>query len=343
MRLEQEKPGNFTFKRDFPSLAQSIRRSDVVTIQQTEGLGEKERNANILFSLGKEKRIIGKIDQQPKRIKSNKFEPFEIPEEDQEKRLFVNAYHGHCARDMELNRKAIERILKIAHLDGFVSLTSLVLLRNRILDGVNADGSTPVKKFVFWGEKLDEEKDNPYSKVVSTPEGWRIQINDQRIMEELMDKKMDPKKRQKTFINNFNTLVLNGLGNCIVKEKLSSIKDKRFKQKLILSLMNPALQFSLMFGIDLKKIIIASAATLIIYGAWNGLDQMHEEERKRFDRLFNELAEAYSVKLRSNSSFKARKLDHPWEYIFPKIEIDKVIEAFAYLNIFGQKLVREKR
>mgnify|MGYP001578213686 CR=1 FL=1 len=90
------------------------------------------------------------IDFFRKKAKPSGFEPFVNPEQNQKDNLFVNAYAGSFSQNMELNRKAIEQTLRLAHLDGKIVLTSLAYSRNRSIDGVNSDGSTPAKKSVFW-------------------------------------------------------------------------------------------------------------------------------------------------------------------------------------------------
>lgn len=98
---------------------------------------------------------------QPQLTKPKGFEPFVNPEGEQGSQLFVNEYGGNYAQNMELNRHAIEKTLRLAHLDGQIFLTSFSPSRNRSIDA-NPDGSVSSKKSVFWGEKIEKDEANPY-------------------------------------------------------------------------------------------------------------------------------------------------------------------------------------
>jgi hypothetical protein len=254
-----------------------------------------------------------------KERKTNGFEPFEVPESEQQGNLFINSYHGHLASRMELNRNVIERTLKIAHLDGQVFLTSFVSSRNRSLDA-NSDGSVSQKKTIFIGEDLRkaEENENAYSRVISIPQGWRIEINDQRMMEELMGKNISADKREKIFIGKFNYLTERNLEECILREKFSSIKDRYFKYKLIISLFAPAFQMSVSRFTD-GNYAEAAGFTVGTYILWNALDRLVGRKDCR------------------------KNIDHIWEYAMPYVEVDKAVESLVYLNAFGNNLVKKKQ
>lgn len=249
-------------------------------------------------------------------IKPSGFEPFDGTAENQTGKLFVNLYGGAFSQEMELNRKAIEQALRLAHLDGKVFLSSLSLSRGRSFEA-NSDGSVSAKRSVFFGEKLEEEKDNPYVKLTSVPQGWKIEINEQRMLEDLMKREMDPKKRQKVFVDKFNGFLKDSVANCIVKEKLSSIKDGLFRIKLALSIFNPSMQFGIGFLFRSpnrsyqESFAFASLSTIFVFTMINLLRHV-------------------------------RKIDHPGELIMPFVEIDKVVEFAVYLNTVGHQLVREK-
>ena len=285
-------------------------------------------------------------EQEPKRINSNNFEPFVVPEEKQVDRLFVNLYCGHYAQNMEFNRRVVEKTLKLAHLDGQVFLTSLPVSRDRPFDA-NSDGSVSGKRSVFFGQKPDEEKNNPYCKISSIPRGWKIEINNQRIMEELMEKKIDQKKSRKVFIGNFNSLVISGLENCILKEKFSSIKDEYFRFRLFQSLLITTAELtcsSVLLDPACWKIIAGLGGIILANGYTNIYNKMREEQSKALGENLNDFAKMNGVgKINPIPGFRARKFDHPWEYVFPMVEIDKAIASVGHLNVFGQNLVREKR
>jgi hypothetical protein len=350
MRLERETPGNSTSavpERRIFSAFNNVYHPETVNINLTESLEKKENAFSLLAKIADKEKPTVKLGRQAKKAnRSNKFEPFEIPESDQEDRLFVNLYGGHHAKDMELNIKTAEKTLKLAHLEGQIFLMSLPPSRNRSLDA-NADGSVSAKKSVFWGEKLDEEKDNPYYKVTSIPQGWKIEINDQKMMEQLMKEKINPKQKQRIFINKFNSFAKSSLESCIKKEKLSSVKDRYFKHKLFSSLVIPVLQtgfrlylhnFSLIEYSRWRDVLSAMVGTFVTYTFINLLSGISN----RRTRHLHEQSKESGQKLNLNKSTIDRKLDHPWEWIMPEVEIDKVIGSFLRLNVFSQKLVREK-
>lgn len=284
----------------------------------TEGL--KERIKAIRFGLGKEteKDSKAKKPQKPQKLKLDGFEPFVNPKPTNTL-LFVNGYNGNFAQNMELNRKAVERALRIAHLDGQVVLTSLVSSRKTSVDA-NPDGTVTAKRALFVGEEIErEEKAVPYYKVVNIPQGWRIEINDKRIREELMEKEgLGAREVQKAFIRRFNGLVKKGIKDCIVKEKLSSVKDKQNRVKKVLSLWIPS------FSVFLATLINdwGSIPTAILFGHLG----------------YNMINSAYS-----RQSPLRRKIDYPWEMVLPPVEIDKVLETLAYLSIKGRRLIGEKK
>lgn len=273
----------------------------------------------------------------PKQIRS--FEPFVSPGEEKKGTLFVNEYNGHYSQAMELNREAVETVLRIAHLDGPVFLTSMPYSRGRSLDA-NSDGSVSAKNSLFSGKKIDEENENPHMKIASLPVGWKIEVNDQAIMANLMERKLDPQNRQKVFIKEFNGLIINGLWDCIAKEKLSNIKDKYFKNKRIWSIIYPAVNAMavLISQAPLRSIAVQSSALLLTYAFINYLSLIRAKDARQIEESLRE----HGANIDHDSNFISRKVDHPWELVMPMIEIDKVIESFAYLSTAGRTLVREK-
>lgn len=278
-------------------------------------------------------------EYEPKPKKISNFEPFGIPVENQDGKLFVNNYHGFHAQNMELDRKAVERVLKIAHLDGPVFLTFMTYSRGRSLDA-NSDGSVSARKSRFFGEKINGENENPHMKITSLPVGWKIELNDQAIMENLMERKLDSQNRQKVFIKEFNDLTINGLLGCIAKEKLSSIKDKYFKNKRNWSIYFPAINAlgALISQASQRSIVLQSSVVLLSYALINGLSLVHARNARQMEEFLRE----HGINIDRDSNFISRKVDHPWELFMPMVEIDKVIESFAYLSTAGRALVREK-
>lgn len=285
-----------------------------------------ERLEEIRFGLHQESNNHGREGGDSKDThdqRSDGSEPFlnlEFKEED----LFVNSYGGNYAQVMQLNRKGVERVLKIAHLEGKVHLTNLQPNRSRAEVHGN---ELAAKRRLFFAEKIeDNAKENPLYRVVSTPEGWRIAINDRRIMEDLNEKKLTGEKLQRTFIKKFNQLLNKSVFECIRKEKTTGIKDKYFIRKALIVAINPGTTLSLwasgVFHLD------TSLTTYFVIAVGSNLVGL-------LGKLQTERLGIFS------SAYIGRKLDAPWEYLMPQVEIDKVARAYAYLTGKGRTLVRE--
>ena len=229
----------------------------------------------------------------------------------------MNGYNGNFAKRMELNRERIERVLKIAHLDGQVFLTTLSPSRQRSIEA-NPDSSTTAKKRLFFGEKIDDFQDkiDPPYRTVPIKEGWRIEINDGKIMEDLNEKKLTGEKRQKTFTKKFSQLLNTSLFECIWKEKMTDVKDEHFRRKFLHFVLNPVTGLFAwapkLFQLDLSSIV---GFTLTCFAA---------------NALYNLLR-----------LYMPRKFDAPWEYLMPPVEIDKVARSAFFLAFKGRTLVKE--
>lgn len=258
-----------------------------------------------------------------KNVRKDGFEPFVNPEPTNNP-LFVNRYNGNFAQQMELNRKGVERVLKIAHLDGQIILTSLNPLRQRSVEA-NSDGSVTGKRSLFFGEKMqDDEIENPLRRVVPIPEGWRIEINDTRIREELEKGKLTGKKLQKKFIRHFSEQLNQGIMTCTVREKLTGIKDKHFKIKLF-DTLGPVVVHS---GLSLFWLYVGFSKFSSIIPIIVGIESTYI---------------IMNILIQGDKNYPLRrKMDHKLEYLMPLLEIDKVIRTFAYLSLKGN-LVRETK
>jgi len=243
------------------------------------------------------------------------FEPFE-PSEDQVN--FVNAYRGNFSKEMKLNRKAVERVLTIAHLDGTVSLTSLDNSRKRSIEEVNPDGSVSARRGLFKKQKIEDEEKEPLSRVISTPQGWNIEINGQKMAEQLTKKGLYGKGLQAKFIENFNRLLNTSVFEAVRREKLSGVKHKYIRRKLFLTLFPPLIQ--LLPRLLLNQDMITTIAYVLPFTFFTyGLMNFSQMERH---------------------SILSREIDHPLEWLMPNLEVDKVARTFAYLQGKGRKLVR---
>lgn len=227
---------------------------------------------------------------------------------------FVNLYSGLFSTQMELNRKNAERLIQVAALEGNIILTSLLMSRTRSAE-VNPDGTATGKRRLFWDENPDDAE-NPYHRVTPIPEGWRIEICDQRIRDELSEK-YSGEKLQKKFAAKFNEYLRTGIQQAVLGEKLTTRTDLYFGRKLVTSLGYPTViaGWSAFGGLtpgDLDGIGIL----LLVYGMNNALPYFDNNERVH----------------RSLRSF--------YEYFMPEIEIDRVLRGIAFVNLKGRNLVR---
>ena len=262
----------------------------------------------------------GREKKEPSKHVLQSWESFSNPPP-QDNFWFVNLYGGNYASSMELDRNRVEATLKYAHLNGQVVLTSFVPSRKRSIEA-NSDGSVTAKSTAFWGENLEEnETENPPYVVTSTPQGWRIEINDTKLREELVEKEKisDAKRLQKEFIKRFNSLTKRALFECVVKEKLTPVKDgeelnEKFGTKLIAA-VGQILTFAVV-SFPLGELTILQGYALLF-----------------------PLVAGFNILTRP--AFPLRKIDYPWEYFLPAVEIDKVIGSFINLQTRGRKLVKE--
>lgn len=270
--------------------------------------------------------------------KTDGFEPFKIDDPNGEN-LFINQYGGNFYQNMELNRKGMEEVLKIAHLGGVdgrsqVILTSFAPSYDKSKEAQGDE--LAVKRFLFFGDKTQE--DNPYYRVVSIPQGWRIEVNETRITEELMEKKLGGKKLQKAFVNRFNGFLKESLRECIWREKLSSEKDEQFRYKLFWDLVGGAIPFTQITffttnpsAVDFLWLV---GAVPTIYGARSGLYYLKKLSQRQ------DMVQKIDPNFKPDS-YKRRNIDNPLEAFMPYVEIDKVARTFAYLSGKGRKLVKE--
>lgn len=281
-------------------------------------------------------------------LERSTFEPFTNPNpEHNPNNLFVNNYGGSYAKNMELDRKGIEAVLRIAHLNGKVFLSSMPKSRDRSLNGVNEDGSISAKKTIIFDNETQklEDEENPLYRTVPVAEGWKIEINDEMIMEELQTKRFTGKKHQEKFIQGFNEIFKASLFECIRREKLSSIKDSFFRVKrsfLILNIGSQSVVWALGVGNGMNPL----QAAIIPVSSWtlaNMLINIYTSSRKRDLEDLEALIGMIYPKVNHPSFYAARQIDHFWEWVMPPLEVDKVARAFVLLSLPGKKLIREKK
>ncbi len=239
------------------------------------------------------------------------FEPF--GPSDYPNANFVNGYRGNFSYIMQINRKAVEKVLKIAHLDGKVYLSSFDASSKRSIEA-NSDGSITAKRGLFMGQKIEDENREPLYKVKAVPQGWRIEINDKRMVDTLSEKGLSGEKLKKEFISNFNGFVNAGLLQAVMREKLSEEKDTNFKGKVLLFVLQPVLAFGFQFsasGINPGSIRFGAIFSLFYIGLGNLFT---------YNRL--------------------RKTDNPLEIFMPFVEVDKVARTYSFLQGKGRALVK---
>ncbi len=236
------------------------------------------------------------------------FEPFINPDS-QENHLLVNAYGGHFAQQMDLNRNAVEKALKIAHLDGKVFLTS------KLSFPPSEESQELVEEFIYSKRRVNsKKKEFPILEVSAIEEGWRIEIDDRRLRKELEERNFSDKELQKRFVEKFNVLLRKGIRQCVRREKLTNTKDKHLWRKVIGSVL------PLMFA------TLGPQNDLIFLGIYLGMNAV------------------FNIAMQKITYDKGdhRKFDHKLEYLMPPVEIDKVGRTFAYLTLKGRTLVKEK-
>ena len=302
--------------------------------QLGEGLGVGRQIEQIRFGIKQERDNEEKEsgeEQIPQ--KTNGFEPFKF-DEPQAGDLFVTQYRGNFFHQMQLNRRGVERVLEIAHLDGKIFLSSLSPSRSRS----EAQGDElAARRFVPFDNKRQKVEEDPLSRVISVPEGWGIEVNDAKITEELTERKLDDKELQTAFVGRFNGLVKEGLFECVRREKLSNVKDKDSIKNLITNFVYVPILSSVhtvvltelasyAYHFDNNRLYIAIFDVGFIFLMFTGvnlMDELARREDKREHRRFR------------------KNIDHKWEYFMPSVEVDKVIRTFAYLSGKGRELVRE--
>ena len=253
-----------------------------------------------------------KTPKPEKSFNNQVWEPFNT--EPAPNQRFINLYGGNFAQNMELNRKKAERLIQVAALEGIVILSSLSPSRTRSLE-VNPDGTATGKRGLFWGEK-PEDVENPYHRVTPIPEGWKIEICDQKIHQELAEK-YSGEELQKKFVTRFNQHLRAGIWQAVWKEKLTSVKDEDIIRKYSVEgmMVGSAPIFALTGGYDIPDLGFIPGY-FIAHGFISTIGKMRGNQ--------------------------LRTLNSWWNYFTPFVEIDRVIRGFSYLNLKGRNLVRLK-
>lgn len=238
----------------------------------------------------------------------NPWEPFNL--EPNPSQRFVNLYGGPYSQQMELNRANAERLLEVAAIQGRVTLTDVPMDRNRSIAGVNTDGSVTKRRGLFWGEKIEEDESKAMVKPI--PEGWKIEIPGQEIIEEL-SRQESKKPIGERFTTRINQTLRNLIGEVIFREKLTSDKSSLLSR---IYFSSPPWWGFLFLGIPLRDFSTYSIITPLVVSAF------------------------YYPAINSIRNPRNRENLAKYEYFLPPLEIDRVLRGFTFANLKGRNLVR---
>ena len=341
MSLAERRIGNQPELQQHPNSIRFERASwEVVSRvdKATRASAEQASLAEIRFRIGKEDNGDERHDNPLQTGNPNGFEPFNS-ELDQDGNLFHNEYKGAYSGRMALNRRAVERVLRIAHLDGIVTLKNLPNVRQRSADGVNEDGSVSSGRNVLFNAKANKgAEENSFYEISSVSEGWTIGINDGRLVEELSTKeRLGGKELQEKFINKFNELIKQGIVKAILAEKLSTAKDEMSFVGKVVATGSPILCSGIFTGVTW----FFNHDPKVLYGIFSSGILLLNAFRNIVSTNFRKIEEDFFSR-QNIPPPSPRKLDHVWEYFMPRVEIDKVIASlgYLYLNPKASKLVK---
>jgi len=245
------------------------------------------------------------------------WEPFNL--EPHPSKNFVNLYGGSFSQQMKLNRRNAERLLKVAAIEGKVILADRPMDRSRSIAGVNSDGSVTRRRKLFWGEKIQDE-DKSQSLVIPIPEGWRIEIPGQEILEEL-SKKESKKPLDKRFASRFNQQLRQALSEIIIREKLTEEKYKIIERAINTLLPTGVLTF------------VSIVGNTPAWYEWLIYQPIGYSILNLLGRV--------EVLIEQDAQYR-RSLQSIYEYFLPEVEIDRVLRGLAFVNLKGRNLVRLK-
>ena len=276
-----------------------------------------------------EQRPIATLDVEEVPSQNKNFEPFVQTEEPQRfypprRHRFINNYGGPYAMKMELNRTAVERFIQLSRLEGNITLSSLPYSRTRSYLEINPDATVSAKRGLTLGQNNLEEEENPYYRVIATGDGWAVQINGQRILQEINDNPSGKNKDVDRFSKEFNRLLRHALSECVVKEKLTSTKDMFFYDKLFTTITQPA--------------IAAVLSSVTSHG------NIQEFVSDLGFRMVVTIPIVYGLvdfmKRKNNPAYLETNPRQGVEVFLPPVLIEDVIIGKGYLDFKGRTLVR---
>lgn len=249
------------------------------------------------------------------------WEPFNL--EPHPSHNFVNLYSGPFSAQMELNRKNAERLLQVAGIEGKVILSDTPMDGSRSIAGVNPDGSVAGRRRLSWGEEIQDENKSQ-SLVKSIPQGWRIEIPGQDIMEEL-SRKESKKPLDKRFVSRFNQQLRQAVNEIIIREKLTSEKNP-----LLIKIIGSLVPWWVVLFVDIPQGHIETPA---LYPAV-GFSALYYP----FMNILKKIAPTETLSMPRNRDNLSL-----YEYFLPFVEIDRVLRGLVFANLKGRNLVKLKK
>ena len=268
----------------------------------------------------------------PRVLAKDGFEPFISDSQPGDR--FINLYNGAFSQQMKLNRRKAEEFIRIAGLEGSIVLTSVPRSRIRNID-VNPDGTVTARKSLSHGESPKEWVEEKPVRAISIPEGWRIEVCDQLIMDELLSQETR-KPLDKRFVERINPEVRSILQRIVIREKLTREKDADFRLRLAETVGTTFLITSLsvnrwLFRFPLEtstigyEIFSFIAWHLIFYAGINLLGFINRGGLRNIKILERR-------NIRNNNILP--------EMFGPPVEYDRVLRSLLYANLKGRNLVK---
>lgn len=248
---------------------------------------------------------------------------------------FASTYGGNFAKELEINRVALGRFLKIAALDGRLLLREGHSDRFRVAPDLNPDGSVTGKGRLRWGEKVPATfKDNDRIwRVEQNQAGWDIAINDGLISEKLAErKKGNVREIKKDFSRVMDRAVKGGLRESLLRDKCTFAGDPFFAGRLIMSaviLLNyySLSRRSLEGNLDPVAVTVA-IVNLFGMGYSNLMDTAYRDRIFRLVKKNKNSSEAYPKRL---FTYDRRSGNSLVERLSIPFEIDRLVRGFGYL------------
>lgn len=271
--------------------------------------------------------------QSPERESPRSLEPLgDIPPSDK----FVCTYGGPFAQNLLLDRPQVDRFLAITALDGRVLLQESKVRRPKVVpDGINPDGSVTARRSLTWGEKVeveDSKRVNPYFQVEPDQAGWVISVNGGLLLDDLMkDGKTSAREATGKFAKRFDYYTRVGLKEALLKDKLTTAKDKYILGRGAVSGMWTVNMVGevIFFGDDLRQVAQGEAFMLSIIGLSNTF----------LKRLFLQMESAASTaneheQVEFFAKFQPfrRNVKNAIEAFGFPVEFDRAILAYSYLD-----------